>query len=180
MLFGQAGEEAFWRLLVLVQMHLQLWQLADDILKRRSRFVAVHYLNISLVSRPNSMLRSPAQLRVSVAPDLRAQVCSRNRADAMIMAQTYPPFGACRAAGWDTPRLVENLVRHGLGAGRVTEALQLLTDYRWMQRMNDDKERAHCVSEDHRRTAAVAHAFGEAREDGNAPSSTARRVCLLG
>lgn len=37
--------------------------------------------------------------------------------------------------------MVENIVRHLLGAGRVTDALLLLTDYRWVELMNEDKER---------------------------------------
>lgn len=35
----------------------------------------------------------------------------------------------------------DNLVRHMLDAGRIPEALQLLTDYRWVERMNEDQER---------------------------------------
>lgn len=38
--------------------------------------------------------------------------------------------------------MTENVVRHQLGAERATEVLKLLTDYRWVERMNEDKERA--------------------------------------
>lgn len=53
----------------------------------------------------------------------------------------------CRQVEWwkidsGDEYIVENIVQHLLGAGLVIETLGLLTDYRWVERMNDGKNQA--------------------------------------